>query len=615
METWGDLFAPRQALALTTFARLVREAYARMCDARGVGGEGGSTGLGLARPGPRAPDADFPRAVATCLALAVSNMSHYNAALSYNHPFYGIRSSFGGNGFPMKADFGEASPLIPRLVGGFDYALDLLAQVLEQEGEQGLRPGVVRQGSATAVPLPDGYIPYVVTDPPYYDAVPYAGLSDFCYAWLRRMLYDLHPDLFRLPLTPKAQECILDPGPPPPGEPEKTQAFFERTMEGALAECRRILRPDGLAVVLFAHKSTAGWEALLSALVRAGWTVTASWPIETERGARMRAKNSAVLASSVFLVCRPRPVDSGVGEWRVVLAEMNRRVGECLPRLEAEGIHGADAIFASLSPALEVYSRYERVETAGGEVIPLGDVRDGSGRVTQRGYLSYVWEAVAREALRLLFPEADAEGFEEDARVTALWLWTLRGRADGAPASAQEVEEEAQDEDASGKGAAVGWALPYDDARLMLQALGAQEAHLRRPGGILEVKGNSARLLSVAERRRFLLGTSSAAVRGEARRRGPQLALFESPAVEVEEAAGLPPGRTTLDRLHQAMLLFAAGQSAALRDFLAAGGVGQDVQFWRLADALSRLYPSSSAEKRWVDGLLVRRKSWANTRG
>jgi putative DNA methylase len=122
----------------------------------------------------------------------------------------------------------------------------------------------------------------------------------------------------------------------------------------------------------------------------------------------MRAKNSAVLASSVFLVCRPRPENAGVGDWRRVLEEMNRKVAAWLPRLEQEGIHGADAIFACIGPALEVYSRYERVETASGQMIPLGDV--SNGKIIQRGYLSYVWEAVAREALKLIFPRPTSRG-------------------------------------------------------------------------------------------------------------------------------------------------------------------------------------------------------------
>jgi SAM-dependent methyltransferase len=449
----------------------------------------------------------------------------------------------------------------------------------------------------------------VVTDPPYYDAVPYASLSDFCYVWLRRMLHELHPDLFRWPLTPKAEECIMDPGPPPPGEPEKTKEFFETTMERALAECRRVLRPDGVAVVLFAHKGTAGWEAMLNALIRAGWTVTNSWPIETERGARMRAKNSAVLASSVFLVCRPRLENAGVGDWRRVLEEMNRKVAAWLPRLEKEGIHGADAIFSCIGPALEVYSRYDRIERADGQVIPLGDVRNGKGEVIQRGFLSYVWEAVAREALKIIFPDADPAGFEQDARVTAMWLWAIRTRSTAL--AHEEVEDEGEleegEEQEAGRKRLSGYVLPYDDARLIFQALGAREEGLKRPGGIVEVKGNMARLLSVAERRKWLFSTEG----GEEpprRHRREESGLFEEVPSEPETEIALVLRESTLDRLHQAMLLFADGRSAALRRFLVEEGVGKDNRFWRLADALSRLYPANAPEKRWVDGLLARKK-------
>ena len=583
METWGDLFIPRQALALSTFARLVREAHERVLT--------------------ETDDAPFARAVATCLALAVSNSASMLSADSY----YGqdhMRTLFQGSGLPMRPDFAEANPLMPKLVGGFDYALEQVVQVLEQEGSQGLHPGTVRQGSATAIPLPDQSGLYVVTDPPYYDAIAYADLSSFCYVWLKRMVGDLHSDLFRFPLPPKTEECIMDP-------PEKPREFFEATMERALTEFRKVLRPDGVAVVLFAHKGTAGWEALLNALVRAGWTVTVSWPIETERGARMRAKNSAVLVSSVFLVCRPRPEGVGVGEWRQVLAGLNQRVAEWLPRLEQEGIHGADAIFACLGPALEVYSRYERVETAGGQVIPLGDIHNGKGQVIQRGYLSYVWEAVAREALKVIFPEADPQGFEEDARLTAVWLWTLRAKANGAVSEESEEEMLEESEGAAQKKPA-GYALPYDDARLIIQALGAHEDRLKRPGGILEVKGNTARLLPVAERRRFLLGAQDVGagrVPSPERRRKAQPTLFEDLSPEPETELTLSIGTTVLDRLHQAMLLFADGRSEALRRLLVDEGVGKDATFWRLADALSRLYPPASQEKRWVDGLIPKRKS------
>jgi hypothetical protein len=168
--------------------------------------------------------------------------------------------------------------------------------------------------------------------------------------------------------------------------------------------------------------------------------------------------------------------------------------------------------------------------------------------------------------------------------------------------------EDEEEEPTTGRKRPAGYALPYDDARLILQALGAHEDRLRRPGGILEVKGNTARLVAVAERRQFLLGQTSGGGETPRRRRRGQEKLFEELAAEPEPEMVLVPGASTLDRLHQAMLLFADGRSAALRRFLVDEGVGKDSRFWRLADALSRLYPASAPEKRWVDGLLARKK-------
>lgn len=577
ITTWGDLFTPRQALALSMFANAVNDAHGEILQQTG--------------------DATFARAVATCIALAVSNLSHYSSDLSYYHPFYGMRSGFGGNGFPMKPDFAEANPFIPNLVGGFDYPLDLLARVIEREEAQLLRAGTVHLGSATRIPLPDQSVPVVVTDPPYYAAVPYADLADFCYVWLKRMVAEFHPDLFRWPLTPKNGEIIAYYVQPPDREP-KNGLFFENRMREALAECRRVLTPDGIAIVLFAHKGTAGWEALLKALVEAGWRVTSSWPIETERGARMRAKNSAVLASSVFLVCKLRPANAGIGEWRQVLAELRPRIREWLPRLADGGIEGADAIFSCLGPALEIYSRYERVEKAGGEAIELADRKDGAGKVIERGFLSFVWEAVGTEAMRTIAERhmegADPLGFEEDARLTTMWLWTIRAKANQVTS--------ARGEQPRAKKETPGYTLPYDDARLLIQALGANEEALKRPGGILEVKGDKASLLFVRERSSYLLGEAPSP-----RRIRPQSDFLKALGMEtVTEDAGAPKSEgTILDRVHQAMLLFADGRSGALRRILE----DADEKFSRLANALSALYPPKSEEKRWVEGILARKKS------
>jgi len=563
IKTWGDLFTPRQILALTVFGRLVKEAYEKVLNETG--------------------DNAFARAVATCLGLSITQLCQYYSSISY-YTYDHMQTCFQNNGLPMRPDFAEANPFMPKLVGGFEYSLEKLIQFLNQEVANIICAGTAQQSSATSIPLPDQAIHYVITDPPYYDAVPYADLSDFCYVWLKRMLYDFHPDLFRFNLTPKAEECIMDPGPPRLGEPEKTKEFFENKIQEALAECRRVLKREGVAVVLFAHKKTEGWEALLNALVNAGWIVAASWPIETERSARMRAKDSAALSSSIFLVCRPRPQNAGVGDWRQVLSELQPRIHEWMPRLAREGIVGADAIFSCLGPALEIFSRYERVETASGKKVEL------------REYLEYVWAAVAKEALNMIFEGADTSGFEEDSRITAMWLWTIHGKS-----SSGKVPDQ--------KGYS-GLYLEYDAVRKIAQGLGAHLEVLSGPGGIIEIKGDKARLLPVSERRETLLGKDKKFTLLR-KKKSVQTPLFEETIEEVQEEAVLPsPGETTLDRLHQSMLLFADGRGEALRRFIVDEGAGNDDRFWRLAQSLSALYPDHTDEKRWVDGVLARKKSF-----
>lgn len=339
---------------------------------------------------------------------------------------------------------------------------------------------------------------------------------------------------------------------------------------------------------------------MLQALLDAGWTVTGSWPLDTEMATRLRAHDSAALASSVHIVCRPRASQAEAGDWRQVRGELERRVAEWLPRLAEEGIEGADAIFACLGPALEVYSRYNSVETAAGDPVPLSPP---DGRPDAPAFLPAVWAAVAREALKMLFEGPEAEGFKEDARLTALWLWTLRAARDGNGKAAEAgAQAEDEDEESGGKaGNLRGLALDYDTARKLAQALGAHLEDLGGPREILEVKGSIARLLGVSERRRALFGAA-------ARRQAPETpsmgALFDpsemAPAIPAVAAS---PGHTHLDRLHQAMLLFADGHGERLRRFLAEVA---DERFRRLARTLHALYPPSSPERRWLEGVLQR---------
>ncbi|MFH1602616.1 MAG: DUF1156 domain-containing protein, partial [Pseudomonadota bacterium] len=209
--------------------------------------------------------------------------------------------------------------------------------------------------------LPDESAHVWFTDPPYYDAIPYSDLSDFCFVWHKRALTDhsLMKDPFdpSNPLTPKDSELVQDEAKKVAGR-AKDSAFFEAGMALAFSEGRRVLKEDGVASVVFAHKTTEGWEALLSGMIRGGWTITGSWPIATEMASRLRARESAALATSVHLVCRPRANDAGIGDWADVLRELPNRVGDWMERLQGEGVRGADLVFACIGPALEIYSRY-----------------------------------------------------------------------------------------------------------------------------------------------------------------------------------------------------------------------------------------------------------------
>jgi hypothetical protein len=523
-------------------------------------------------------------------------------------------------------DFCEVNPF-STATGGFAGALEWVASVVDRSAPAcSTTAGQYQVADACSHPLPDASCTVWFTDPPYYDAVPYADLSDFFFVWLKRALpgHPLLRDPFdpQNPLTPKKPEIVQDESKEFEGRP-KDRTFFEERMAKAFAEGRRVLREDGIGCVVFAHKTTEGWEALLTALWKARWTITASWPIATEMETRLRARESAALATSVHLVLRPRSEDAGVGDWAEVKAEMERRVREWMKRLLDEGIRGADAIFSCIGPALEVYSRYARVETPAGHEVPLGG-DPGATEPHERGFLAYVFEAVSREALRQVLGEAETEGFEEDARLTALFLWTLqttRANGNNAHRGVEEQEEvegnfddEEEEERERPAGKKGGLALPFDTFIRLTRPMGIHYQHWL--GRIIEIQKGVVRLIPVEGRREALLDEDVTVPAAPVFDPGPtQLSLFPpaerqpkaSPGVRRVVAKRLV-NLTTLDRLHKAMLLFAAGQTAALRRLLE-GERRQGRRFERLALALTALYPQGTPERRWLEGVqtLMRR--------
>ena len=591
MLRWGDLFTARQKAALVELGAAIGSTWGskntRIADLFGI------------------------------LSCAMGKRADYGSSGTKWHlTFEKTTCTFGRQAIPMTWDFVEPVPA-GDTSGSFGAGLASVYSAAKTISLAIQNTGQVQQVDATDHPVPDQSAGVWFTDPPYYDAVPYADLSDFFYVWLKRTLPG-HPLLYNSSgsdnqLSPKTREIVQDETKQDDGRP-KDRAWFEERMADTFTKGRRVLREDGVGSVVFAHKTTEGWEALLSGMIRGGWTITGSWPIATERPGRLRSQDSAALATSIHLVCRPRPTDALIGDWSDVLRELPGRVGDWMQRLEGEGVRGADLVFACVGPALEIYSRYSRVETADGRAVALAE------------YLEKVWEVVGREALQQVLGTAEAQArngmagaLEEDARLTALFLWTMRSTGDDASSETDAGDEDTEEEgDAPRK--AVGHTLPYDVARRFAQPLGIHLDDWEKR--IVETRKGVVRLVPVRERAKSLFGESGADaladriesdasaslqlslfpeappnIRGRARRRGRPSA---EPAGELGEARTA----TTLDRVHAAMLFQASGRTEALRAHLRAEQErGPD--FRRLANALSALYRRGSEEKRLLDAMLL----------
>ena len=563
LEQWVNYFTSRQLLSLITLSEKVR-----MIDIN---------------------QNDFlEKSIQSCLGLAVDKQADRDCSLcrwiSQNE---NIGYTFGRQALGMMWDFVEA-PWISS-GGGWQGIINDICEKIEI------------QSSATVSFLPNDSVNAFITDPPYYDAVPYSYLSDFFYVWLRRTLKNQNIGFFANNLVPKDEEIIVD-RPHQLSNSTKDIIFYEKELQKAFKCGKEILQPGGIGTIVFASKTTASWEAILQAVLESGWIITGSWPIDTEREARIAAQGQARLASSIHLVCRPRENPDGtlheeIGDWRDVLQELPKRIKEWMPRLTEQGVVGADAIFACLGPALEIFSRYSSVEKASGEIVPL------------REYLEYVWAAISKEALSTIFKDADTSNFEEDARLTAMWLWTLSAGEASPPAEGSEDDDD--DENTSKKPKITGFSLDYETARKIAQGLGA---HLENLTHLVEVKGDKARLLPVKERAAYLFGKEGIIpdIPKKKAKGDKQLIIIgildELPEDEHGEVKISRIGETICDKVHQAMLLFNSGRSEALKRFLVDEAIGKDIKFWQLAQSFSALYPAGSDEKRWVDGLLARKK-------
>jgi len=587
IANFRDLFSPRQLVCMATLVELLSHVHSEVLTS--------SNG-----------DADLATAVTTLLAMAVDRTADYNSSLCT----WVSAGGFIGHAFTKQAlsnvwDFAEVYPF-SGASGSFQGAIKWVAKVVEANALAFPGSATTSMADARRIPLPHDAASAFVTDPPYYAEIPYADISDFFYVWLRMGLGALYPDLFQPTQVDRRDELIVTSS---CENVKKDADYFEAGFADFAESARMVTQPGGIGVIVFANAKTSAWEAMLEAVNRGGLRIVSSWPIDTERPSRTRARNAASLQSSIHLVCRPRENPDGtlledVGEWRDVLGELPGRIHDWMPSLASKGVVGADAIFSCLGPALEIFSRFSRVDKSSGETVSLGE------------YLEHVWAVVSKEALSLVFDDPDTAGLEPDARLTAMWLWTLGASTASVTAAGSDdakPEDGVREQPIKPSGKTSGYTLDFDAARKIAQGLGI---HLDKASSIVEIKGDKARLLPVPERTRHLFGKD--AVTGDSAKEFKNVAQMDLFAELQEVDAGVPgsapelaapeAGRTVLDRVHQAMILFGSGQGEALKRFLVEDGIAKQADVWTLAQALSALYPTGSDEKRWVDGVLARKK-------
>lgn len=348
LPTHADLFTNRQLVLLSTFVDLVAEARNK------VVADGGSE--------------EYADAVATYLGLSIGRLANRSSSQCFWDPGEKVNQVFARNALPMIWVYAETNPFSTssgNYLGQLEYLVDALTKMPARAEGRGERADAANPPTRPPV--------VVATDPPYYDNVPYADLSDFFYVWLRRCLRNIHPDLFATVLVPKDEELIADVTRHPTRD--AAAGFFEARLQRAFQTFREGSISETPFTVFYAFKqaeaengatASTGWETMLQGLLNAGCMVTGTWPIRTEQAGGLREHGRNSLASSIVLVCRPRAVDAGTTDRTGFLAELRRDLPSAVAEMQREGIAAVDLAQSAIGPGIAVFSRHERVLEADG---------------------------------------------------------------------------------------------------------------------------------------------------------------------------------------------------------------------------------------------------------
>lgn len=552
MRSWIELFSPRQLATHGTAVAIYRELLA---DAQ----RGGSI-------------PESRRAAFGYLAIALDKSLDYNSRISAWHGGREVMEhTFRDHAFVLKWAYAEMAPLVTGL--GYDWAIEQTAKCIK-ELVQLTRPDIDVKGAAKRpraiqtsfdtepfVPPPvtitcrsadslahlaDASIDVVVMDPPYYDNVMYAELSDFFYVWLKRTAGRVFPELFTRTLTDKENEAVANPAKfhdQPGGKKLATRDYQDR-MASIFAECRRVLKPDGVMTLMFTHKATGAWDALTTGLMESGFSISASWPINTEAEGSLHIKDKSAANSTIFLACRPRPAaeqSDDIHYWEDVEPKVARAVRARVQEFQKAGIRGVDLFLASFGPALEEFSRHWPLRRGTPALPP--PVR---GRGKQKELFEQKWDPYA------VSPEDALDAARREVKRWRLEQLThLKARAELDPLTSFFV---------------LAWdtyeapVFPYDEALRLARAVG------------VDLDGE-------------IIGRL-------AEKKGSDIRMWDSSIRAAKHALGPVDGsRGWIDAIHHAAHLARLRTLGAAKEMLEQAGVAGDQQFLASLEAVLEVLP------------------------
>ena len=378
-KKWSDLFTNRQLLALMTY---VKWAHAAQREMEKVG-----------------YPPEWLEAINGYLACVFDRMLAHNSSLIFwRRDSEASRTTFVRYALPMTWDFSESA--IPNKVpGSYQICLDRIIASMETihrtHTTEAPKCVILCQSATNSI---NRKTDVVITDPPYYDEIPYADLSDFFYVWLRRVIGHQFPANLTQSLTPKINELVQHAG-RFDGNNKKAKKFYEKGMTESFQSAYQTLSDHGRMVVVFAHKEPDAWETLVKSMIESGLVVTTSWPIDTEQEGRMRAQGSAALATSLWMVCRKRPANAKKGRYSEVKREMQKRITERLRYFWDAGIRGPDFVWTAIGPALESYSSYKEVRRIDKQVFTVTEFLTEVRRIVTDFALGKILHGASTEAL------------------------------------------------------------------------------------------------------------------------------------------------------------------------------------------------------------------------